>query len=144
MHPGFEVMSKRRKGYPSETNVKRGLRSVRGGEKELVEKLGRHDPCPCGSGRRFAKCCMTGGRFRWGGAEGLLAVRGVPIGLAPIGRDLAGAVLELPRRIGEDRPEPPPPRGADQIKMRGERVVRGEHMGIRIFGLPKRRKRQIR
>jgi hypothetical protein len=36
------------------------------------------------------------------------------------GQALAGAVLELPRRIGEDRPEPPPPRGADQIEMRGE------------------------
>jgi uncharacterized protein YecA (UPF0149 family) len=33
--------------------VKRGLRFVRGGEKELVEKLGRRDPCPCGSGRSF-------------------------------------------------------------------------------------------
>ncbi len=42
----FEVTSKRRKGFPSETRVKRGLRFVRGGEKELVEKLGRNDPCP--------------------------------------------------------------------------------------------------
>ena len=50
---GFEVTSKRRKGFPSETRVKRGLRFVRGGEKELVEKLGRNDPCPCGSGKRF-------------------------------------------------------------------------------------------
>jgi uncharacterized protein YecA (UPF0149 family) len=32
--------------------VKRGQRIVHG-EKELVEKLGRNDPCPCGSGRRF-------------------------------------------------------------------------------------------
>jgi len=23
------------------------------GDKELVERLGRNDPCPCGSGRRF-------------------------------------------------------------------------------------------
>ncbi|MEJ0040247.1 MAG: SEC-C metal-binding domain-containing protein [Gammaproteobacteria bacterium] len=23
------------------------------GNKELLEKLGRNDPCPCGSGRRF-------------------------------------------------------------------------------------------
>ena len=38
---------------PSETRVKRGLRFVRGGEKELLEKLGRNDPCPCGSGKRF-------------------------------------------------------------------------------------------
>lgn len=56
--PAFEVSSKRRKGYPSETNVKRGLRFVRGRPEddesvELVEKLGRNDPCPCGSGTRF-------------------------------------------------------------------------------------------
>ncbi|MEW6435877.1 MAG: SEC-C metal-binding domain-containing protein [Pseudomonadota bacterium] len=25
------------------------------GDKELVEKLGRRDPCPCGSGRRFQR-----------------------------------------------------------------------------------------
>jgi uncharacterized protein YecA (UPF0149 family) len=48
----FEVSSKRRKGFPSETQVKRGDRVV-GGGKELIEKLGRNDPCPCGSGRRF-------------------------------------------------------------------------------------------
>jgi hypothetical protein len=48
----FEVTSKRRKGFPSEARVKRGDRVV-GGSKELLEKLGRNDPCPCGSGRRF-------------------------------------------------------------------------------------------
>jgi hypothetical protein len=46
-------MAERRNGFPSETRVKRGLRFVRGGEKELVERLGREDPCPCGSGKRF-------------------------------------------------------------------------------------------
>ena len=51
--PAFERSSKRRKGFPSETRVKRGFRFVRGGEKELIEKLGREDPCPCGSGKRF-------------------------------------------------------------------------------------------
>ncbi|GAB5457024.1 MAG: SEC-C metal-binding domain-containing protein [Henriciella sp.] len=45
--------SKRRKGFPSETRVKRGQRSVKGGEKELIERLGRNDPCPCGSRRLF-------------------------------------------------------------------------------------------
>lgn len=45
-------MSKRRKGYPSETRVGRGDRFVRG-DKELQEKLGRRDPCPCGSGLAF-------------------------------------------------------------------------------------------
>jgi uncharacterized protein YecA (UPF0149 family) len=46
------VSSKRRKGYPSETRVKRGERIVHG-DKELLEKLGRNDLCPCGSGGRF-------------------------------------------------------------------------------------------
>ena len=45
-------MSKRRRGYPSETSVRRGERVVHG-DKELCEKLGRNDLCPCGSGRRF-------------------------------------------------------------------------------------------
>ena len=49
----FEPTSKRRRGFPSGTNVKRGARSVKGDEKELQERLGNNDPCPCGSGRRF-------------------------------------------------------------------------------------------
>jgi uncharacterized protein YecA (UPF0149 family) len=48
----FEITCKRRKGFPSETQVKRGLRIVHG-NKELREKLGRNDLCPCGSGRSF-------------------------------------------------------------------------------------------
>jgi hypothetical protein len=52
INTAFEHSSKRRKGYPSETKVKRGARVVHG-EKELVEKLGRNDLCPCGSGRCF-------------------------------------------------------------------------------------------
>ena len=46
-------MSKRRRGYPSETGVKRGARSIKGGQVELLERLGANDLCPCGSGRRF-------------------------------------------------------------------------------------------
>jgi hypothetical protein len=46
-------MSKRRRGFPSESRVKRGDRAVKGGEVELVERLGNNDLCPCGSGRRF-------------------------------------------------------------------------------------------
>ena len=58
----FETMSKRRRGYPSETQVKRGIRIVHG-DKLLEEKLGRNDPCPCGSGQRFKTCCLKSGRF---------------------------------------------------------------------------------
>ncbi|MBO0861643.1 MAG: SEC-C domain-containing protein [Chloracidobacterium sp.] len=42
--------------------VKRGMRVVHG-DKELTEKLGRNDRCPCGSGRRFQECCLKSGRF---------------------------------------------------------------------------------
>ena len=55
-------MSKRRKGFPSETQVKRGVRLVHG-DKELVERLGRNDLFPCGSGKRFKKCCRNTGCF---------------------------------------------------------------------------------
>jgi uncharacterized protein YchJ len=58
----FERMSKRRRGFPSETQVKRGMRGVHG-EKLLEEKLGRNDLCPCGSGQRFKKCCLKKGCF---------------------------------------------------------------------------------
>src|SRR5687767_10595334 len=58
----FEITSKRRKGFPSETQVKRGFRVVHG-NKELMEKLGRNDPCPCGSARKFKNCCMRSGFF---------------------------------------------------------------------------------
>jgi uncharacterized protein YchJ len=42
--------------------VKRGDRVVHG-DKELIEKLGRNDPCPCGSGRCFKACCLRSGRY---------------------------------------------------------------------------------
>ncbi len=60
--PHFERLSKRRRGYPSETKVKRGRRIVHG-DKELHEKLGRRDLCPCGSGKLFKKCCLHSDRF---------------------------------------------------------------------------------
>jgi uncharacterized protein YecA (UPF0149 family) len=49
-----ERSSKRRKGFPSETRViiSVAFRVVHS-NKELFEKLGRKDLCPCGSGRRF-------------------------------------------------------------------------------------------
>ncbi|MCC7337271.1 MAG: SEC-C domain-containing protein [Pirellulaceae bacterium] len=32
-------------------------------DKRLEEKLGSNNPCPCGSGQRFKKCCLRSGRF---------------------------------------------------------------------------------
>lgn len=51
-------MGKRRRGFPSETGVKRGDRIVRG-TKQLSEKLGRNDPCPCSSSRLFQALLPT-------------------------------------------------------------------------------------
>ncbi|MGA2716484.1 MAG: SEC-C metal-binding domain-containing protein [Bryobacteraceae bacterium] len=58
----FTRSSKRRKRFPSETHVKKGLRIVHE-EKDLLEKLGRNDPCPCGSRRRFQNLLHEGGYF---------------------------------------------------------------------------------
>jgi hypothetical protein len=76
----FERTSKRRKGYPSETRVKRGVRTIRGrpddpNSVELLEKLGRNDPCPCGSGKRFQGVLPEDRPFRRRRATGLPAVR---------------------------------------------------------------------
>jgi uncharacterized protein YecA (UPF0149 family) len=43
-------------------HVKRGVRIVHG-DKELEEKLGRNDLCPCGSAKVFRNCCLKSGRF---------------------------------------------------------------------------------
>jgi len=57
-------MSKRRKGFPSEAHV-----TITGGRTrlgvEFLEKLGRNDPCPCGSGKKFKKCCMRNRDISW-------------------------------------------------------------------------------
>ncbi|NSW90951.1 MAG: DUF1841 family protein [Firmicutes bacterium] len=32
---------------------------------EKVEKVGRNDPCPCGSGKKFKHCCINKFRYAW-------------------------------------------------------------------------------
>jgi hypothetical protein len=49
--PAFERISKRRKGFLLEKQV-RGDHQVHG-NKDLIEKLGRNELYPCGSGLRF-------------------------------------------------------------------------------------------
>ena len=47
------------------------------GDKELREKLGRNDICPCGSGRSYAECCgpLHAGEARASSAEQLMRSR---------------------------------------------------------------------
>jgi uncharacterized protein len=34
-------------------------RRIRARETQALPKAGRNDPCPCGSGKKFKKCCMA-------------------------------------------------------------------------------------
>jgi len=56
-------MSKRRNGFPSETQVKRGDRTVRAGEVELLERLGKTTHAHADPGGAFKNCCRNSGRF---------------------------------------------------------------------------------
>jgi len=63
--PSFWARQQAPPGVPSsESHVKRGNRIVGTGT-ELVEKLGRNDLCPCGSGRRFPPLLPGNWPFRW-------------------------------------------------------------------------------
>ena len=68
----FERTSRRRRGFPSEQHVKTGSRIVHG-DKELLEKLGGNDLCPCGSGRRFQALLSQLRALRRGGRQELLS-----------------------------------------------------------------------
>lgn len=57
MSENVEPMSKRRRGFPSENHVTTTGGTTNQGE-EFIEKLGRKDPCPCGSGKKFSSCHM--------------------------------------------------------------------------------------
>jgi hypothetical protein len=74
-------------GILSEAHVKRGRRVVHG-DKELSERLGRNDLCPCDSGLLFKNCCRNSGRFRRRGAGPLRALR------------LSGVIAEASSGIG--------------------------------------------
>jgi uncharacterized protein YecA (UPF0149 family) len=52
--PRFRAHWQTPQGIPSETYVKRSDRAGHG-YLELVEELGRDDPCPCGSESRFSR-----------------------------------------------------------------------------------------
>ncbi|MGH9825934.1 MAG: SEC-C metal-binding domain-containing protein [Blastocatellia bacterium] len=82
--------------------MKRGNRVVHG-FKELSEKLGRNDPCPCGSGLRFQPVLLAERTLGWVPSRPLLlevvaGSRGKEVELNPAGRHNAGS-----RPVGTDR-----------------------------------------
>jgi hypothetical protein len=44
-------------------------------------KVGRNDPCPCGSGKKYKKCCSETGTLVVAGAGGLSPIRTPPLNL---------------------------------------------------------------
>ena len=42
-------------GFPDIMNDKLNLKVIPGGKSQ---KVGRNDPCPCGSGKKYKKCCL--------------------------------------------------------------------------------------
>lgn len=46
-------------GYSQKLKPGGGVRGETIRKPQNVSALGRNDPCPCGSGRKFKKCCMT-------------------------------------------------------------------------------------
>ena len=47
------------KALRSETSAWRSLDSFGTPHREPLRKIGRNDPCPCGSGKKFKKCCLN-------------------------------------------------------------------------------------
>jgi hypothetical protein len=73
--------------------VKRGDRVV-GDKKELIEKLGRNDPCPCSSGRRFQALLHVERRVRRLGSGLLLSGKAIAPTDTGAEQDLSGAFYE--------------------------------------------------
>jgi uncharacterized protein YecA (UPF0149 family) len=42
-----------------EERIKRACKAIRGGAISVTQRLlGRNDPCVCGSGKKFKRCCL--------------------------------------------------------------------------------------
>lgn len=66
-----------------------------------MKKPGRNDPCPCGSGKKFKKCCesqMLGGRFK---------ATKVESESAPLIQKVAGLSSLFQERLAETPKKPP-------------------------------------
>lgn len=53
-----ENMDEKTKGMPAPVPIDQALQALMKGRNQ-AKKIGRNDPCPCGSGRKFKKCCLN-------------------------------------------------------------------------------------
>jgi uncharacterized protein len=61
--PFLQRMARLRKSGASEAQMRHLLWS---GDAKATRRAGRNDPCPCGSGRKYKRCCLGKPSFRMG------------------------------------------------------------------------------
>ena len=49
--------------YDEETRKRLFLEQRKSGTIRKEKKIGRNDPCPCGSGKKFKRCCIGTGKY---------------------------------------------------------------------------------
>jgi uncharacterized protein len=55
-HPYLQQLAAlRRAGQPPQQL----MQTLRAAEVKMRAQVGRNDPCPCGSGRKFKRCCLN-------------------------------------------------------------------------------------
>jgi uncharacterized protein len=62
--PFLQQMAKLRRAGIPETRIRERVQSV---DASATRRAGRNDPCPCGSGRKYKKCCLGKSAFGTGG-----------------------------------------------------------------------------
>lgn len=67
------------------------------GDVELQEKLGRNDPCPCGSGKRYKRCCLASGKYDGSSRDHYF--QGAPVTRRSSGAAVARAPVLLEQRV---------------------------------------------
>jgi hypothetical protein len=45
--------------WKADPEVEAMIERVEGSMSHARKKIGRNDPCPCGSGKKYKKCCLT-------------------------------------------------------------------------------------
>lgn len=83
---------------------------------EMTKKVGRNDPCPCGSGKKFKKCCeeRLGSKKKFqatalsSGLKGINSLQGKATQISTNFFNRSLSSNEQPRKLEENEPKHPP------------------------------------
>ena len=59
----LEKMEQKEQKKEQEVQKNTTVNTVKEPKRRQTPKVGRNDPCPCGSGKKFKKCCMGKGIY---------------------------------------------------------------------------------